>query len=269
MRIITANVNGIRAAAKKGFFQWLAEQKADFICLQEIRADLSQLDDPIYFPTGYHCYYNPAKKKGYSGVALFTKYKPQLALTHILPTLSPLPLAYDTLESLSDEGRYIELQFEKLNIISLYLPSGTSGDHRQALKYQWMDVLYAHMQQFQKQAKPTIVCGDWNIAHKAIDLKNWKANQDHSGFLPEERAWMEKMLTKGGFIDAFRQVNQEAEQYTWWSNRGKAFANNVGWRIDYHITTAHLAGKVQQAEIYKQQRFSDHAPLIIDYQWDL
>jgi exodeoxyribonuclease III len=253
MRIITVNVNGIRAAARKGFFTWLATQNADVVCLQETKAHVAQLSDPMFHPAGYHCYYHDAEKKGYSGVAVYTRTKPK----HVQLGVG-WPLA-------DQEGRHLEVELENVWVISLYLPSGTSADARQAVKYQFMDYYVDVFNKIKRRRKPTIICGDWNIAHKAVDLKNWRGNQKNSGFLPEERAWMDKVLGEMEFIDAFREINQEPEQYTWWSNRGQAWANNVGWRIDYQVMTPHLRHTVKYAEIYKDQRFSDHAPLIIDY----
>jgi exodeoxyribonuclease-3 len=253
MKVITLNVNGVRAAARKGFFDWLASQQADVICLQETKAHETQLTDPVFHPEGYHCYYYDAEKKGYSGVALFCRQQP-LAVTRGLGW----PCA-------DQEGRYIQADFADVSVASLYLPSGTSGDERQTLKYDFLDRFAPYLQTLKQNRPNLILCGDWNIAHKAIDLKNWRANQKHSGFLPEERAWMDKLFDSLGFVDAFRVINPQPDQYTWWSNRGQAWAKNVGWRIDYQIITPGLADKVERAEIYKEQRFSDHAPLTIEY----
>lgn len=253
MRIISLNVNGIRSATTKGVFRWLSSQNADVICLQETRAaaDICQLS--AHQLEGYHCYYESAVKKGYSGVAIFSKQKPDNIVTKLGFALA------------DDEGRYIHIEFANLIIASIYFPSGTSGDERQALKYHFMDSFEPTLDKILQSKKSTILCGDWNIAHKQIDLKNWKANQKNSGFLPEERAWLDKLFDKKGFVDAFRVVNHEAEQYTWWSNRGRAWDNNVGWRIDYQILTPDLCDKVKKVSIYKEERFSDHAPLIIEY----
>ena len=253
MKVITLNANGIRAAARKGFFTWLAAQQADIVCLQETKAQLTQLTDPIFHPEGYHCYYFDAEKKGYSGVALFCRQQPQ-SITRGLGW----PCA-------DQEGRYLQADFADLTVASLYLPSGTSGDERQALKFDFLDRFTPYLQQLQQTQSNVILCGDWNIAHQAIDLKNWRANQKNSGFLPEERAWMDQLFGPLGFIDAFRAINPAPEQYTWWSNRGQAWANNVGWRIDYQVITPSLASRIQRADIYKAERFSDHAPLTIEY----
>lgn len=252
-RVITLNVNGLRSAAKKGFYTWLAKQDADVVCLQEIKVLEHQLEDAHFFPPEYHDYYFPAEKPGYSGVAIYSRHTPK-KVTYGLG----FPLA-DT------EGRYLQVDFDKLSVASIYLPSGTSGEHRQAQKYIFLGEFLKILKQMRQQQHEYILCGDWNIAHKQIDLKNWRSNQKNSGFLPEERAWLDQLFDDVGFVDAFREVNQESDQYTWWSNRGQAWAKNVGWRIDYQIITPGLRNAVKQAAIYKEERFSDHAPLIIDY----
>jgi exodeoxyribonuclease-3 len=253
VRIITLNINGIRSGAKKGFFDWLAQQNADVVCLQETKAQIDQLDNPVFFPEGYHAFFCDAQKKGYSGVAIYSKEKPKAVHTTIGH------------EIMDNEGRYIQVDFDKFSVTSLYLPSGTSGDERQQVKYQIMDFYLTVLKNIAKQNHNHIICGDWNIAHQKIDNKNWRGNQKNSGFLPEERAWLDTVFNEVGLVDAFRVVNQEADQYTWWSNRGQAFAKNVGWRIDYHIVSPGLKDKIQSAHIHKDTRFSDHAPLIIDY----
>jgi len=253
MRVITVNLNGIRSAFKKGFFPWVSAQNADFICVQETRAAVNEDPHSTFSLPGYFDYFHDAKKKGYSGVGIYSKHKPEKVITGLGWSIA------------DDEGRYIELQFPHLNIASLYLPSGTSGEDRQNIKYDFLDRYFKILQQLIDNKKKYIIAGDFNIAHKIIDIKNWKANQNHTGFLPEERAWMDKITEQLGFVDAFRVVNQEANQYTWWSNFGRAWEKNVGWRIDYQIITPNLKSKVQKASIYKEQRFSDHAPLIIDY----
>jgi exodeoxyribonuclease-3 len=255
MRIITFNANGIRSAARKGFFAWLPHQNADVVCIQETRAQEHQLDEGLYCPAGFHCYYRDANKKGYSGVAIYARRAPDGLIES---------LGWSDLDS---EGRYLEARFGDLSVISLYLPSGSSGEARQAVKFALLDWLMARLRAMRVSGRDYIICGDWNIAHRPIDLKNWRSNQKNSGFLPEERAWMDELFGPVGFVDAFRVVNQEAGQYTWWSNRGQAWAKNVGWRIDYQVITPGLAGKVRAAAIYKDQRFSDHAPLIVDYDY--
>jgi len=254
MKIITLNLNGVRSAARKGFFDWLKLQDADVVCLQEIRAQESDLGDCLYSPPGYQCFYHFAEKKGYSGVAIYTRHQPDNVTTG---------LGFGVADQ---EGRYVAVQLGQYRIASLYMPSGTSGDVRQAIKYDFLDRYEQHLVLEKSKPHKYIICGDMNIAHKEIDLKNWKGNRKNSGFLPEERAWMDKLFGHHAFVDAFREVNQEAEQYTWWSNRGRAWEKNVGWRIDYQIVSDELKKCVKDAEIYKAQRFSDHAPLIMNYE---
>ncbi len=250
---MTLNANGIRSAASKGFFRWLAKQDADVVCIQETKAQVDQLSDPAFWPKGYHCYYFDAEKKGYAGTALYARKKPL-----------EVSRGFGTGE-FDREGRYLEARFGHVNVISLYLPSGSAGPARQASKFRFLEAFRPHLVELSARGTPTVLCGDWNIAHKPIDLKNWKSNQKNSGFLPEERQWLDELFETHRFVDAFRQTNTDPDQYTWWSNRGEAYAKNVGWRIDYHITTEPLRGKVKRAEIFKKRRFSDHAPLIIDY----
>lgn len=252
MKIISLNANGIRSAARKGFFEWVGEIDADIICLQETRIQLEQLEES-FFPKGYHCQYIEAVKKGYSGVAIFSKLAPKAVVTTFGYELSDI------------EGRYLQFDFETFSVISIYLPSGSSGDERQALKYEFLDAFEVHLEKLKQEGRSYVICGDWNIAHTKKDIKNWRGNQKNSGFLPEERAWLDKLFGEIGYIDGFRVKNQEKHQYTWWSNRGQAWANNTGWRIDYQVLTPDLTDAVQDVSIYKEQRFSDHAPLIINY----
>src|SRR3989338_3779994 len=253
MRVITANVNGIRATAKKGFFQWLEKQKADIVCLQETKAQMAVLMDELYRPKNYHCYFSDAVKKGYSGVAIYSKQKPDCVIHHLGWPGS------------DDEGRFVQADFDKLSVISLYLPSGTSGDHRQKEKFDFMDRFLKILREFKKSKREFIICGDWNIVHKEIDIKNFKSNQKTSGCLPEERAWLDDVLTKEGFVDAFRVINHEKDQYTWWSHRGNAYANNVGWRIDYQIVSDNLKNKIKSVSIYTADNLIINSPLIIEY----
>jgi len=253
MRVISVNVNGIRAAARKGFFDWLDAQQADFVCIQETKAQQHQLTDAIFHPQGYHCHYHDAEKKGYSGVAVYSKREPKRVEIGI------------GWQYIDQEGRFLALHFDEISVISLYMHSGSASEERQNLKFRFMSEFMPYLQSLQQQGRSYVICGDWNIAHKKIDIKNWRGNQKNSGFLPEERAWMDDLFGEADFHDAFRQINQDEHQYTWWSNRGKAWENNTGWRIDYQVITADLKDKVKRAEIYKAQRFSDHAPLIIDY----
>lgn len=254
-RVITLNANGIRAAARKGFFDWLHTKNADVICIQETKAQEHQLIDECFAPESYHCYYVDAEKKGYSGVAIYTRHKPRKVVRGY---------GHDEFDR---EGRYVEVQLGALNVVSVYLPSGSSSELRQEAKFRCLDTFAEHLHKLRRRRSETIICGDWNIAHKKIDLKNWRANQKNSGFTPEERAWMDKVFGEYRWVDAFREVEPGEEQYTWWSNRGRAWAKNVGWRLDYQVVTEGLRDRVLGADIYKDERFSDHAPLIMDYDW--
>lgn len=255
MRIISFNANGIRSAGRAGFFNWLQAQDADFVCIQEVKAQVDQLlADKLYYPEPFFCDYFTAEKKGYSGVALYAKRQPERIIKG---------LGFDFCDL---EGRYLQFDYPKLSVISVYLPSGTSGEERQQVKYAFLEHFAEHLQKLKQEGRELILCGDYNIAHKEIDLKNWRANQKNSGFLPEERAWMDKLFGELGFVDAFRIKNQEAGQYTWWSYRSKtAREKNVGWRIDYQVITPGLIPCVESVAIHAADRWSDHAPLVIDY----
>lgn len=252
MRIITCNTNGIRAAQRKGFFEWLADQQADIVCIQETKAQIDQLDAELFFPSEFHCFYNDAERKGYSGTALFSRMKPKKVIDS---------LGWEPVDS---EGRYLQADFDKLSVISLYVPSGSSGDAAQARKEVFMQGFYDHLKSLRRKRREFIICADWNICHRPIDLKNDKANQKNSGFLPHERAWLDEVFDELGWVDIYRRIHPEREQYTWWSNRGQAWANNVGWRLDYMLVTPGLADRGLAAEVYRDERFSDHAPLTID-----
>ena len=253
MRVVTLNVNGIRSAAKKGLYPWLAAQKADLVCLQEIKAQEADLDAALLAPGGCVGHFYPAQKKGYAGVALYSRVKPDRVVKGF------------GVKEFDAEGRYLEATFGKLKVVSLYLPSGSSGEHRQASKFRFLDAFIPHLKKLSRSGHEVLLCGDWNIAHREIDLKNWRSNRKNSGFLPEERAWLSKVFDELGWVDVFRRLNAKPEQYTWWSNRGQAWAKNVGWRIDYQVATPGLAAKAAKESIYKRRRFSDHAPLTIDY----
>jgi len=254
MRIITLNANGIRAAARKGFYQWLPRQKADVVCIQETKAQVHQLEpDPAFFPRRWHVFYEDAQRKGYSGTALYSRREPDEIIRGF------------GVPEFDDEGRYLEARFGRLSVISLYAPSGSSNEARQASKFRFMGAFMPYLKSLREADRDYLICGDWNIAHRNIDLKNWRSNQKNSGFLPEERAWMDQLFEDAGFSDAFREINQAPDQYTWWSNRGQAWDKNVGWRIDYQVMSDNLDGSVRSAKIYKTKRFSDHAPLIMDY----
>jgi exodeoxyribonuclease III len=253
MRVITVNVCGIRSAAAKGLFRWLRRQKADFICLQETRCPQPELAGHDVTLPGYHAFFCDAERKGYAGVALYSKHKPQRVLH-----------GFGTTE-FDREGRYLEAQVGDLSVVSLYLPSGAAGPERQAAKYRFLEAFRPHLARLRRRRRHYILGGDWNIAHREIDLRNWKSNQKNSGFLPAERAWMDELFGPAGYLDAFREVRPGPDLYTWWSNRGQARANNVGWRIDYQVVSGTLAGRTRSATIYKERRFSDHAPLVMDY----
>ena len=253
MKIITFNSNGIRSAQRKGFFKWMLKQDADVVCVQETKAQVHQLDKEVLSPNGYTGFFKDAEKKGYSGVALYTRKMPD----RVIDTIG--------LKWADREGRFIQADFDQLSIISIYLPSGSSGEERQVNKFKFMDYFMPVLKKMRKQKRKYIICGDWNIAHKKIDLKNWRGNQKNSGFLPEERAWMTELFDDVGLVDAFRVVNKNEDQYTWWSNRGQAWAKNVGWRIDYQVISHTLRAKILMASIYKKKRFSDHAPLTVCY----
>ncbi|MDE2387684.1 MAG: exodeoxyribonuclease III [Betaproteobacteria bacterium] len=253
MQIITLNLNGIRAADKKGFFNWLAAQAADVVCVQELKAQLPDLSAHMRLPDGFHGYFHCAEQKGYSGVGFYTRKQPDRVVEGV------------GVADIDAEGRYLQADFGNLSIVSLYLPSGSSGEHRQAAKFYFMEQFFPILQKLMASERQIILCGDWNIAHKEIDLKNWRSNQKNSGFLPEERAWLTNVFDQIGFVDVFRRLNTESDQYTWWSNRGQAWAKNVGWRIDYQIATPAIAQTARSVSIFKDERFSDHAPLIIDY----
>ena len=257
MRVISINTNGIRAAARKGFFEWLARQRADVVCVQETKAQEHQLDDAIYCPRRYHCSYFDALKKGYAGTAIYSRQEPLQVIRGFGES------------EFDNEGRYLEYRYRNLSVISLYAPSGSSGDHRQESKWRFMDSFLLHLQALRRKHREFIICGDWNIAHQNIDLKNWRSNQKNSGFLPEERAWLSDLFDRVGYVDAFRVVDPRPEQYTWWSNRGQSWDKNVGWRIDYQIVTPGLRDSIRRARIYRDKRFSDHAPLIMDYDLEL
>jgi len=253
MQIITLNVNGVRAATRKGFLRWLSAQPADIVCMQELKAQLADLSHDILKPSGYYSFFHCAERKGYSGVGIYSRKKPDKVIEGL------------GIDEIDQEGRFIQADFGNLSVISIYLPSGSSGDHRQASKVFFMEKFFPILKTMIASGRDVILCGDWNIAHQEIDLKNWRANRTNSGFLPEERAWLTNIFDNLGFVDVFRKVNPEPDQYTWWSNRGQAWAKNVGWRIDYQIATPEVAHKAHSATIYKDERFSDHAPLIINY----
>jgi len=257
LRVISLNLNGIRSATAKGVFTWLARQRADFVCVQELKAQAADLTAQMLAPTGYHGHFHYAEKKGYSGVGIYSRCEPDAVKTGF------------GVREFDDEGRYVRADFGALSMISIYLPSGSSGEHRQQSKFRFLEAFYPHLAALKKEGREIIVCGDWNIAHKEIDLKNWRGNRKNSGFLPEEREWLTKVFDEAGWVDVFRRIDTRAEQYTWWSNRGQAWDKNVGWRIDYQLATPGIAATAHKVRIYKDERFSDHAPLIIDYDYEV
>ncbi|MGH8802864.1 MAG: exodeoxyribonuclease III [Casimicrobiaceae bacterium] len=257
MRVITLNVNGLRSAERKGFASWLARTDPwDVVCVQEIKCALDDVPPPLASPRRSLAAFYPAARRGYAGVALYAR--------------TPAALVHGFGDTEFDaEGRYLQADFRGLSIVSLYLPSGSSGPHRQASKFRFLDSFLPQLARLAQSGREVIVCGDWNIAHQPIDLRNWRSNQKNSGFLPEERAWLTRVFDEVGFVDVFRRLDPRPEQYTWWSNRGQAWARNVGWRIDYQIATPGIAARARAASIYRTRRFSDHAPLVIDYDFEL
>lgn len=256
MRVITMNLNGIRSATTKGYFDWLRRQGADVVCVQETKCHEHQLPRRAK-PRGWYSYHCHAEKKGYSGVGIYSRREPDRVVTK---------LSWNEMDS---EGRWICADFGNLSVVSVYIPSGSSGEVRQQRKFEVLDGMRKLLRKLRRDGREYIIAGDWNIAHKNIDLENWRSNQKNSGFLPEERAFMDELFGDLGYVDAFRVVNQEPKQYTFWSNRGASWAKNVGWRIDYQVITPGLREKVVGAAIYKRKRFADHSPLIIDYDHDL
>ena len=256
LRVITLNLNGIRSATAKGVWDWLAQQKADLICVQELKAQAADLSAEMLAPAGYHGHFHYAEKKGYSGVGIYSLRQPD-----------NVAIGFGVRE-FDDEGRYVRADFGALSLISVYLPSGSSGEHRQESKFRFLEVFRPHLAAMKAEGREFIVCGDLNIAHNEIDLKNWRGNRKNSGFLPEERAWLSGVF-EDGWVDVFRRIDQRPDQYTWWSNRGQARAKNVGWRIDYQIATPGIAASAKKTTIYTEELFSDHAPLIVDYGWTI
>ena len=261
-KLTSLNLNGIRSATTKGVEAWLAQHAPDCICVQEVKAQATDVAGKFETLAGLKGHFQFAEKKGYSGVGVYTRHEP-----------SDVVVGFDGGE-FDAEGRYLEARFDtparKLSIISVYFPSGSSGPERQEAKYRFLDKMYPHLMAL-KAERDFIVCSDVNIAHKEADLKNWKGNLKNSGFLPEERAWMTKLTTEGGMVDVYRRLQPGTTDacYTWWSNRGQAYAKNVGWRLDYHLATPAVADKARSEAIYKGEKFSDHAPITIEYDFKL
>jgi exodeoxyribonuclease-3 len=253
LRIVSLNLNGLRSAQRKGVAQWLESHRPDVLCVQEIKAQEADLDETLRELSGARGHFHFAQKKGYSGVGLYSHKTPQAVRTGFGS------------EEFDAEGRYVEADFGNLTVISVYVPSGSASPERQQAKFRFFESFEAHLRDLKSSGREIVLCGDWNVAHQAIDLKNWKSNQKNSGFLPEERAWLTRIFDEIGFVDVFRRLDPRPEQYTWWSARGQAWTNNVGWRLDYQIATPGLAAVARSASIHTASRFSDHAPLTIDY----
>ena len=261
-KLTSLNLNGIRSASRKGLQAWVEKTAPDCMCVQELKAQHDDLQGAFDLMGELKGHFHCAEKKGYSGVGVYSRHEP-----------SDVHLGFDGGE-FDAEGRCVELRFDtprrKFSVLSMYFPSGSSGEERQAAKFRFLDVVRPHLDHL-VQTRDFILCGDINIAHQAIDLKNWRSNQKNSGFLPEEREWMTQLLANGQVVDVYRQLHPDTTDacYTWWSNRGQAWANNVGWRLDYHLATAAMAPHAKVAEIFKAERFSDHAPITIDYDFTL
>ena len=255
IRVVSLNLNGIRSASRKGWVEWIARQRPDVLCVQEVKAQLADLDESLLRVAGMPGHFHCAQKKGYSGVALYSRREPRA-----------VRCGFGS-EEFDAEGRYVEADFGAFSVVSVYVPSGSSSEERQAAKYRFLEAFAAHLRELRASGREIILCGDVNIAHREIDLKNWRSNQKNSGFLPEERAWLGGVFDEIGWVDVYRVLHPEAtdESYTWWSNRGQAWAKNVGWRLDYQIATPGIAALARRALVYKEQRFSDHAPVTIDY----
>lgn len=253
VRVISCNVNGIRSAAQKGFLDWLRRQRPDVVCLQEVRAHEDQMPRRARAPRGYHALYRSPERKGYSGVGVWTNRPPELVDDAI------------GAPEWDDQGRFLGVEHGGVLVCSIYLPSGSAGPERQEQKYRFMDVWFEKLAKLAQSGREVILCGDWNIAHKEVDLKNWRSNRKNSGFLPEERAWLTRVIDELGYVDVFRRLEPRPEQYTWWSNRGRAWEKNVGWRLDYQLATPRVAERAEAVSVYRRRRFSDHAPVTIDY----
>jgi exodeoxyribonuclease-3 len=254
VKIITFNANGLRSAASKGFFDWFRAQDADVLCVQETKAQEHQLMDQSFRPAGYKAWFRDAStKKGYSGVAIYSRREPDEVRT---------ALGWPDFD---EEGRYLEARFGDLSVVSLYFPSGSSGDERQQFKFRCIDWFGPILEGWLKSGRQYVVCGDWNIVHTRKDIKNWTSNQKNSGCLPEERAWLDKLFLEQGWVDSYRHLRPEGQDYTWWSQRGAARAKDVGWRIDYQVVTPNLRDRLKACAIASEPRFSDHAPYAVDF----
>ncbi len=250
-KIVTYNLNGIRSAMSKGLIDWLKATNPDILCVQELKAEPGQLDLKIFEDAGYHHYWFPAQKKGYSGVAIFTKQKPD----HIEYGCGIAE--YDF------EGRVIRADYGDVSVMSVYHPSGSSGEERQAFKMKWLDDFQKYIDKLKKERPKLIICGDYNICHQPIDIHNPKSNANSSGFLPEEREWIDTFM-KSGFVDSFRHFNKEPHNYSWWSFRFNSRAKNLGWRIDYNLVSTNLESKMKRVAILPEAKHSDHCPVVLE-----
>jgi len=257
MRIVSCNVNGVRSAASKGLFDWLKRQKPDVVCLQEIKAQEADLPRALLAPKGLHAFFHPAEKKGYSGVAIYAAKEPDKVTLGL------------GIAEIDRQGRFLQADFGKLSVVSLYMPSGTMGDEAQQRKYKFMDAFLPRLEQMRACGREFVICGDWNIAHREIDVKNWKSNQKTTGFLPREREWLTRVFEEHGFVDVFRVLDPSPDRFTWWVQWANARERNIGWRIDYQIATPGIAALARKASIYTKEVFSDHAPVVIDYDYAL
>ena len=257
MRIITCNVNGLRSAHAKGFTAWLARQKPDVACFQEIKAREADLPPELLAPRGLHAFFHPAEKRGYSGVAIYSRKEPaRVTLGLGIPEIDA-------------QGRFLEADFGKLSVVSLYMPSGTMGDEAQERKYAFMERFLPRLAGMRACGREFVICGDWNIAHREIDVKNWKSNEKTTGFLPREREWLTRVFEEHGFVDVFRALDPSPDRFTWWVQWANARERNIGWRIDYQVATPGIAALARKAAIYTKEVFSDHAPVVIDYDYAL
>jgi exodeoxyribonuclease-3 len=257
MRIVTCNVNGLRSAHAKGFTEWMRKQKPDVVCMQEIKAHETDLPRELLAPRGLHAFFHPAEKRGYSGVAIYAKRQPQNVVMGL------------GIPEFDAQGRFLQADFGALSVVSLYMPSGTMGEEAQKRKYKFMDRFMPKLEWMRKCGREFVICGDWNIAHKEIDVKNWKTNQKTTGFLPQEREWLTRVFERHGFVDVFRRIDPSPDRFTWWVQWANARARNIGWRIDYQIATPGIAKLATAASIYTAQVFSDHAPLVVDFDYKL
>lgn len=254
MKIVSFNANGLRSAANKGFFGWLPGLDADFVCIQETKAQEHQLRTPELLRPGYTAYFRDAStKKGYSGVGIYTRREPDAVITGL------------GWEPFDEEGRWLELRFGNLSVVSMYFPSGSSGDVRQDFKFECMDWLLPHLDAYLHSGRDVVICGDWNIVHTRRDIRNWTSNQKNSGCLPRERAWLDVLFGERGWVDTYRHLRPDGEDYTWWSQRFGVRDRNIGWRIDYQVVTPSLRARLKSCAIFPEPRFSDHAPYLVEY----